>query len=71
MTNERWKGLRVCVVVVVLVLLGCGVLYGPLIGPNPAHCANNPGICTGTQQCNPKTGFCELASAGVAAGQKV
>lgn len=50
-------GLDICVVMV-LVLVGCGVLYGPLIGPNPEHCANNPGICTEAQQCNTKTGFC-------------
>jgi hypothetical protein len=57
MSKEGWMGLRICVVMV-LVLVGCGVLYGPLIGPNPEHCANNPGICTEAQQCNTKTGFC-------------
>lgn len=45
-------------VAITIGLVGCGLLYGPLTVPSPHHCVNNPGICTGSQQCNPTTGFC-------------
>ena len=39
-------------------LFGCSLLYGPLTGPHPGNCNNNPDVCTGTQQCDEPTGTC-------------
>ena len=67
MSKQRRNAL--CVgLAMILGLLGCGVLYGPLIGPNPNHCANNPSICTESQQCNTQTGFCVDAALDLATG---
>lgn len=55
-----WPGLA-------LGFLGCGLLYGPFVGPNAGHCVNNPSICTGAQQCDSTTGFC-IDAAGDMAG---
>lgn len=39
-------------------LFGCSLLYGPLIGPHPGNCNNNPAVCTSSQQCDEPTGTC-------------
>lgn len=55
-------------VICALGFLGCGLLYGPFVGPNAGHCANNPAVCTGAQQCDTTTGICIDAAADMAGG---
>lgn len=44
-------------------LVGCGLLYGPFTGLNPDHCSNNPSVCSGSERCDTRTGFCVHAAA--------
>lgn len=39
-------------------LPGCSSIYGPLAGPNPNNCNNEPSLCTGSERCDIRTGIC-------------
>ena len=42
-----------------LLALGCDSLWAPYRGANSDHCAINPAICTSAQVCNSENGKCE------------
>lgn len=67
MRKQGWNGLW-AFGATVIGLVGCGILYGPLVGLNPDHCANSPSRCTPEQQCDVKTGFCMDAKVDMSAG---